>query len=68
MALMSDVEVPINVLRAQIASAVDTIVQVARYQDGSRRVSHVAEILGYHQEHGYDMRLAFESPSLRANT
>jgi pilus assembly protein CpaF len=68
MALMSDVEIPINVLRAQIASAVDTVIQVARYQDGSRRVSHVAEVLGYHRDHGYEMRLAFEGPSLRAST
>jgi pilus assembly protein CpaF len=68
MALMSDLEIPINVLRGQIASAVDTVIQVARHQDGSRRVSHVAEVLGYDESHGYEIRYVFESPSLRAIT
>lgn len=68
MALMSDLEIPINVLRGQIASAVDTVIQVVRHQDGSRRVSHVAEVLGYDESHGYEIRYAFESQSLRAIT
>jgi pilus assembly protein CpaF len=68
MALMSDVDIPINVLRGQIASAVDTVIQVARHQDGSRRVSHVAEIVGHDRNHGYEIRYAFESASPRAST
>ena len=40
MALMSDVDVPLHVLRAQIASAIDTIVQVSRFSDGSRCVTN----------------------------
>ena len=68
MALMSDLEIPINVLRGQIASAVDTVIQVVRHQDGSRRVSHVAEVLGYDESNGYEIRYAFESQSLRAIT
>jgi pilus assembly protein CpaF len=67
MALMSDVDMPINVLRAQIASAVDTVIQVARRQDGSRRVSHVAAILGYDHNDGYQIHHAFESASQRAS-
>jgi len=67
MALMSDVEMPINVLRAQIASAVDTVIQVARRQDGSRHVSHVAAILGYDRKDGYQIHHAFESASQRAS-
>lgn len=56
MALMSDVDVPLNVLRVQIASAIDTIVQVARRSDGSRYVTHVSEVLGYDRENGYQIR------------
>ena len=63
MALMSDVDVPLNVLRPQIASAVDTIVQVSRCSDGSRYVTHVAEVLGYDPENGYRISHLFERPT-----
>ncbi|MGB8332655.1 MAG: ATPase, T2SS/T4P/T4SS family [Polyangiales bacterium] len=56
MALMSDVHVPLEVLRAQIASAVDTIVQVSRRSDGSRHVTHVTSVLGYDRGEGYHLR------------
>ena len=61
MALMSDVDVPLNVLRAQIASAIDTIVQVSRRSDGSRCVTHVTEVQGYDQQSGYRVSHLFES-------
>jgi pilus assembly protein CpaF len=60
MALMSDVDLPLNVLRAQIASAVDTVVQVSRCSDGSRNVTHVTEVLGYDRESGYQLNHLFE--------
>ena len=60
MALMSDVEVPLAVLRIQIASAVDTIVQVSRGSDGSRCVTHVSKVVGYDPESGYQIDHLFE--------
>lgn len=60
MALMSDVDVPLNVLRAQIASAVDTIVQVARGCDGSRHVTHVSQVRGHDRDSGYRLHHLFE--------
>jgi pilus assembly protein CpaF len=60
MALMSDVEMPIGVLRAQIASAIDIIVQVARSDAGLRRVTHVVEVLGFDPDAGYRLRSLFE--------
>jgi len=63
MALMSDVEVPLPVLRVQIASAVDTIIQVSRTSDGSRCVSHVTQVLGYDRENGYRINNLFEGSS-----
>jgi pilus assembly protein CpaF len=60
MALMSDVDVPLNVLRAQIASAIDIVIQVARRPDGSREVTHVSEVLGYDREEGYRIRHLYE--------
>jgi pilus assembly protein CpaF len=47
MAMMSDVEMPLGALRAQIGSGVQLIVQVARLSDGSRKVTHVTEVRGF---------------------
>lgn len=60
MALMSDVEMPIPVLRSQLASAIDIIVQLARGEDGVRRVTHVAELTGFEEAIGYRLHPLFE--------
>src|SRR5262249_27898093 len=39
MAMMSDVDMPLTALRAQLASAVNFIVQIARLRDGSRKIT-----------------------------
>ncbi len=46
MAMMGSIALPERAIRAQIASAVDLIVQVARMSDGTRRVTHISEITG----------------------
>jgi len=46
MAMMANLNLPANALRQQIAAAIHVIVQVARLSDGSRRVTHIAEITG----------------------
>jgi pilus assembly protein CpaF len=45
MVLMA-VELPINAIREQIASGINLLVHLSRLQDGSRRVTHVTEIVG----------------------
>ncbi len=45
MMLMADVDLPQRVLREQVASAVDFIVHLARFADGSRRVTHITEVV-----------------------
>ncbi len=47
MAMMSDVEMPLVPLRMQIASGINLIVQVARLKDGTRKLTHITEVLGY---------------------
>jgi pilus assembly protein CpaF len=47
MAMMSDVEMPLTALRVQVASAVNLVVQVSRLTDGSRKITHVTEVLGF---------------------
>ncbi len=43
---MAGIEMPIKAVRAQIASAVNLIVQISRLQDGSRRMVSITEITG----------------------
>jgi pilus assembly protein CpaF len=43
--LTAGVELPLKAIREQIASAIDMVVQISRLVDGSRRVTHVTEIL-----------------------
>ena len=44
---MSGVKVEATSLRYQISSAVNMIVQIQRMRDGSRRITHIEEVLGY---------------------
>jgi pilus assembly protein CpaF len=46
MTLMAGMDLPIRAIREQMASALDAIVHVARLRDGTRRVTHVSEVLG----------------------
>src|SRR5437867_3452141 len=43
--LTSGVDLPLRAIREQIASAFDLLVQIARLVDGSRRLTHVTEVL-----------------------
>ena len=47
MCMMSDVEMPLTAMRVQIASGINIVVQVSRLQDGSRKLTHVTEVLGF---------------------
>jgi pilus assembly protein CpaF len=51
MVLMADLEIPTRVVIQQLASAIKVVVQVARLQDGSRKIISVAEVLGVDDEH-----------------
>ncbi|RLB46463.1 MAG: CpaF family protein [Deltaproteobacteria bacterium] len=53
MALMSDVQIPLFALRAQVGSAVDIVVQTSRLQDGSRCITHITQVVGHDAEKGY---------------
>lgn len=46
MCLMSGMDLPIKVLREQIAAAIDLIVQQSRLRDGSRKVTSITEVSG----------------------
>ncbi len=44
--LMAGMDLPVSVIRRQIVSAVDLIVQIARIKDGSRKIVQITEIQG----------------------
>jgi len=44
--LTAGVELPHRAIREQIASAFDLLVQISRLVDGSRRITHITEVLG----------------------
>ena len=46
MVLMAGMDLPVRAIREQIASAIDLIVQQNRLRDGSRRVTHITEVIG----------------------
>jgi len=46
MVLMSGMDLPVRAIREQIASAIDCVVHLERFADGSRRVVQVAEVQG----------------------
>ncbi|ASX25744.1 CpaF family protein [Candidatus Williamhamiltonella defendens] len=46
MIMMGSTKIPINVIRRNITSAVNLIVQASRMNDGSRKITHITEIMG----------------------
>ncbi len=44
--LMAGMDLPVRAIREQIASAVDLLVHVSRLRDGTRRVTHISEVVG----------------------
>ena len=47
---MANANMGLRSIRQQVASAVNLFVQVARFSDGSRRVTHITEVVGMEQD------------------
>ena len=50
MVLMAGISLPVRAIREQVASALDLIVHQERFKDGSRRITHVTEVIGMEGE------------------
>jgi pilus assembly protein CpaF len=50
MVLMAGMDFPMRAIREQIASAIDLIIQQARFRDGSRKVVNITEVSGMEGE------------------
>ncbi len=60
LSLMSDVQIPVYVARAQVASAIHLVVQIARFaEDGSRKVTRITEARGLDEGNHYQLRDIF---------
>jgi pilus assembly protein CpaF len=46
MCLMAGMDLPVRAIREQVASAIQLIVHQARLKDGTRRVTHITEVVG----------------------
>ncbi|MEX0789642.1 MAG: CpaF family protein [Actinomycetota bacterium] len=46
MVLMAGYDLPLRAIRSQVASAIDIIIHIDRFGDGSRRVTHISEVQG----------------------
>jgi pilus assembly protein CpaF len=68
LALMSEVEIPVYVARAQVAAAIHLIVQISRFtEDGSRKITKITEARGLNEANQYQMSDLFVS-RLRGRT
>lgn len=46
MVMMAGMELPDKAIREQVVSAVEVIIQLSRFADGSRKITHISEITG----------------------
>lgn len=46
MIMMAGMDLPLNAIREQIASAVDILIQQSRFSCGSRKITHITEVTG----------------------
>jgi len=59
MILLSGIELPVRAINEMIASAIDIIVHVARFADGSRKITGISEVVGILQDFQLDLRDVF---------
>jgi pilus assembly protein CpaF len=57
--MMTEAEVPVQAIRAQVASAVNLVIQLSRIADGSRKVTHISEGIGMDLQGNYQVNDLF---------
>jgi len=56
MILLSGIELPIRAINEMVASAIDVIVHVARFSDGSRKITGITEVVGMKENFQLDLK------------
>lgn len=59
MILLSGIELPMRAINEMISSAIDVIVQISRFSDGTRKITGITEVVGMIQDHQLDLRDIF---------
>ncbi len=59
MMLLSGLELPLRAMQEMIASAIDIIVHMSRFSDGSRKITGITEIIGLKEGFQLDLRDVF---------
>jgi Flp pilus assembly CpaF family ATPase len=83
MVMMAGFELPVRAIREQVSAAIDIVVQISRFSDGSRKVVSVSEVVGMegdiitmqelfrYKQHGVDSNRAvigsFEAGGVQPN-
>ena len=65
LSLMSGVDLPLHVARTQVAAALQIIVQINRFADGGRSVSHISQCLGMDERGSYRFEDLYRLQSVR---
>jgi len=50
MVLMANLDLPMRAIREQMSSALHLVLQIARFRDGGRRITHITEVSGMEGE------------------
>ena len=56
MVLLSGIELPVRAINEMISSAIDLIVHINRYSDGTRKITGITEVAGLDKE--FQLKLA----------
>lgn len=59
-----DAKISEKALKHQVAAAIDLIVQISRYSDGSRKVGAISEVRGFNADGSYDVVPIFTMPRM----
>lgn len=68
LSLMAGIDIPIYVARSQVASAVQLVVQINRFPDGSRRLQSISECLGLSESGEYQFRELYQFRAIGYDT
>jgi len=58
--LQSGINLPLKAIREQISSAINLIVHIKRFEDGSRKLTHITEVTGLKEDMSYSVDHIFK--------
>ncbi|MBX9766923.1 MAG: CpaF family protein, partial [Bdellovibrionales bacterium] len=63
-----DSKISLKAIQHQISSAVDIVVQVSRFNDGSRRIASISEVKGMNPDGSYGVNRIYDIGHLQRGT